>query len=75
MAMIIKSDNVLRVEGMRVLIKYFGAVDAERFINNIKTEHFDYTKWQQGLWKDKTIDEIHKAATDYYNTKHGSKIS
>jgi hypothetical protein len=39
----------------------------------VNTEHFDYTKWQQDLWKDKTIDEIHQAATDHYISNHGSK--
>jgi hypothetical protein len=66
MELAIKSENVLRVEGMKLLIDGLGAVNAERFINCIKTDHFDYTEWQRDLWKGKTIEEIHQAATDFY---------
>jgi hypothetical protein len=110
MEAVIKSENVLRVEGMKLLIEGLGTVNAERFINCIKTDHFDslrrvhtpapwggskgmypesntlreqpypvrsavglvdYTEWQQDLWKGKTIEDIHQAATAFYNEKHG----
>jgi hypothetical protein len=70
MQAVIKSDIVLRVEAMRILLESLGAVNTERFINSIKADHFDYTQWQQNLWKDKTIDEIHQKATDFYNMTH-----
>jgi hypothetical protein len=70
MEVVIKSENVLRVEGMKLLIEGLGTVNAERFINCIKTDHFDYTEWQHDLWKGKTIEEIHQAATAFYNEKH-----
>jgi hypothetical protein len=66
----IKSENVLRVEAMKILIEYLGSVNTERFINSIKADHFDYTKWQKNLWEDKTIDEIHQRAADFYNSTH-----
>jgi len=31
----------------------------------------DYTEWQRDIWKDKTIEEIHEAATAFYAEKHG----
>jgi hypothetical protein len=71
MQAVIKSENVLRVEAMKILIEYLGAVNTERFINSIKADHFNYTKWQENLWKERTIDEIHQKATDFYNTMHG----
>ena len=58
-----RTDNVVRVEAMNVLITTLGAVDAERFISMVKRDTFDYTEWQRNLWVDKTIDEIHEAAT------------
>lgn len=58
-----RTDNVVRVEAMEVLIAALGAVDAERFIKLIKRDSFDYTEWQQELWNDKSIDEIHAEAT------------
>jgi len=71
METIIKSENALRVEGMRLLIEGLGTVNAERFINCLKSDHFDYTEWQKGLWKNRTLEEIHQAAADYFNEKHG----
>jgi len=60
-----KTDNVIRLEAMRALVFTLGAVDAERFICMIKRDSFDYTEWQRGLWRDKTIEEIHTAATAF----------
>ena len=67
MEAVIKSENSLRVAGMKLLIEGFGAINTERFINSVKNEHFDYTEWQRDLWKDKTIEEIHQAASDFYS--------
>jgi hypothetical protein len=65
----IKSDNVIRLAGMKLLIEGLGEVNAERFINSMKNDNFDYTEWQRNLWNDKTIDEIHNAAAAYYSSK------
>jgi len=67
----IKSENALRVAGMKLLIEGLGAVNAERFIHCVKADRFDYTEWQRDLWKDKTIEQIHNNAAAFYNTKHG----
>jgi len=72
METVIKSENSLRVSGMKLLIEGLGTINAERFINCVKNEHFDYTEWQRDLWKDKDIEEIHQAAASFYyknNTK------
>jgi len=70
METVIKSETVLRVTGMKLLMDGLGAVNAERFINSVKNEHFDYTEWQRDLWKDKTIEEIHQAAATFYTDRH-----
>jgi len=70
MEAVIKSENVLRVEGMKLLIEGLGAVNAERFINYVKTDSFDYTEWQQDLWKGRNIEEIHSAAAAFYTERH-----
>lgn len=64
-----KSEAVLRSEVMKSLINNFGLVDAERFIDIIKRDEFDYTEWQRDLWKDKTTTEIHNEAKQYYLEK------
>ena len=60
-----KTDNVLRLEAMDALIDTLGAVDAERFITMVKRDTFDYAEWQQQLWDGKSIEEIHKMATEH----------
>ena len=46
-----KPDTLIRNEGMEVLVKYLGMVEAERFIMLIQREPFDYTKWQENLFR------------------------
>ena len=60
------TDTLLRERGMSVLIEKLGMVEAERFIMLMNREPFDYTKWQEHLWKDMSVDEIHSAATQFY---------
>ena len=67
------SENALRMAGMKLLIEGLGTVNAERFIHCVKADRFDYTEWQQDLWKDKSIEEIHDSATAFYDEKHVNK--
>jgi hypothetical protein len=47
------------------LIKNEGMVEAERFIMLIQREPFDYTKWQENLFENMTIEELAKKADAY----------
>lgn len=58
-----RTDNVVRVEAMDILIAALGAVDAERFISMVKRDTFDYTEWQRKLYENMSIEEIHALAT------------
>lgn len=69
METVINSENALRVAAMKLLIEKLGAVNAERFINAIKSDRFDYTEWQRDLWKGKTIEELHRDAAVFYAEK------
>jgi hypothetical protein len=60
-----KTDTLIRNEGMEILAKNLGLVEAERFIMLIQKEPFDYTKWQENLFGDMTIEEISKNAAEY----------
>jgi len=53
-----KSDTLVRVEGMEALMEKLDLVDAERFIMLIKKDSFDYTKWQRTLFDGMSIEEI-----------------
>jgi len=60
-----KPDTLIRNEGMEVLAKYLGLVEAERFIMLIQREPFDYTKWQENLFEGMTVEEISKKAAEH----------
>ena len=64
-----RTDNVIRISGMNLLLKGLGELEAERFIYLIKRENFDYTEWQRDLWNDLTIEEIFKLAADRENAR------
>ena len=59
-----KADTLIRTEGMNTLIKNLGLIEAERFVMLIQNDTFDYTKWQENLFKDMTIDEIFNNAAE-----------
>ena len=60
-----KTDTIIRNEGMEILAKNLGLVEAERFIMLIQKEPFDYTKWQENLFDNMTIEEISEKAAEY----------
>ena len=61
----IKTDTLLRTEGMEALAHKLGLVDAERFIMLIQKEPFDYTQWQQHLFDGLSVEELSKKAAAY----------
>jgi len=68
-----RTDRVLRMEAMNLLVKGLGEIEAERFIYLMKREDFDYTQWQRDLWKDKSIDEVYKLAADREKARNAGK--
>jgi len=60
-----KTDTLIRNEGMEILAKNLGMIEAERFIMLIQKEPFDYTKWQENLFGNMSIEEISKKAAAY----------
>jgi len=62
-----RTDSVIRTEGMNILLQSLGKVDAERFVSLIIKEPFDYTKWQQNLFNELSVRELSKKASDFSN--------
>jgi hypothetical protein len=60
-----KTDMLIRHEGMKALRECLGLVDAEKFIVLIRQEPFDYTEWQKTLWDNQTVDDIFNLAKKY----------
>ena len=69
-----RTDNEIRVHGLRALIDNLGTVEAEKFISLILREPFDYTEWQQHLWSDKSVAEISNAAMESRKKNKNIKI-
>jgi hypothetical protein len=57
-----KTDTVIRNDGMDTLLNNLGLVETERFIMFIQREPFDYIKWQEHLFEDISIEEISEKA-------------
>ena len=53
-----KSDTLIRIEGMGALIDKLDIMDAERFIMLVKRDPFDYTRWQKTLYGEMSIEAI-----------------
>ena len=63
-----RTDALIRDEGMRALRERLGLVEAEKFIMLIRSEPFDYTEWQQSLWQQQTVDELFELAKQVEST-------
>lgn len=63
----VKSDTILKLEGINLLIDNLGEVDAERFITLMIKDPFDYTKWQKKLFQGKSVKELSNEAMASYN--------
>jgi len=60
-----RTDTIIRNTGTQVLMENLGLVEAERFIMLIQKESFDYTKWQENLFENMSLEEISQRATEY----------
>jgi len=56
------TDAVLLDNGMNLLVKHLGLVEAERFVYLMNRDRFDYTRWHGILSEGKTIEEIAERA-------------
>jgi len=63
-----RTNTVLRDDGMRILAEQLGLVEAERFIALMRREPFDYTQWRQGLYKDVPLNSFLQDAQNYRNS-------
>jgi len=60
-----KTDQEIRLNGMRTLIQALGEVQAERFIALIRRDNFDYTQWQQDLFNEMSVEELSLKAQNH----------
>ena len=61
------TDTALKWEGMDILIKNLGYVDAERFVALMNREPFDYAKWSQSNLEADSVRNVSNKAMQYIN--------
>ena len=54
-----RSDTLIKSDGMRILAETLGIVEAERFITLVLREPFDYTEWQRTLYSGMSVKELY----------------
>jgi hypothetical protein len=60
-----RSDTLIKNDGMRVLAENLGIVEAERFITLVLRDPFDYTEWQRTLYGDMSVNELYTRIADF----------
>jgi hypothetical protein len=63
------NEAILQQAAIKCLIDNFGHVEAERFISLVIKEPFDYTRWQEHLYEDMTVEELSCKAMEYRRNK------
>ena len=59
-----RTDTLVKQEGLNALISCLGYVDAERFIVLMNKEPFDYTKWREIYLDDDDMQKVLEAARE-----------
>ena len=65
----VSEHNAILSRCVEILCKNVGIVEAETFIFLIRSEDFDYTKWQREYYDSKTPEQI-KAELDEFSTNN-----
>ena len=62
-----RTDTMVKTEGMQILLEKLGKVDTERFVTLVLREPFDYTTWRSRLQgEDMSLRELSRRAMDEY---------
>jgi len=54
-----RSDTLIKSDGMRILAEKLGIIEAERFITLVLREPFNYTDWQRNLYGNMGVKELY----------------
>ena len=64
-----RSDVLIKSDGMKILAENLGIIEAERFITLILREPLDYTEWQRHLYGNMNVNELYQKITEYETTE------
>jgi hypothetical protein len=60
-----RTDTLVKHDGLNILNEHLGPVDTERFIALVLHEPFDYTQWHENLNDETSVRELSKKAMEY----------
>ena len=69
-----RTDAVIRQEGMKAIFDKLNPVEGERFIYLLLSEPFDYTEWQRTLFENMSLEELSQKAMDYWLKEGNEKM-
>jgi hypothetical protein len=61
----VRSETVIRKEGMEYLLEKLGVLDTEVFISGLLRDRFDYTEWQREYFSKYSADDFLTKAVEY----------
>ena len=62
-----RSDTLIKSDGMRILAENLGIVEAERFITLVLRDPFNYTEWQHTLYNNMSVKELYDKIAESEN--------
>ena len=65
-----RTDTLIRNEGMLALNERLNVVEVERFITLLIRDPFDYTKWQRHLYEGMSVAELSEKADALWKQTH-----
>jgi len=68
----VRSNTLIKIEGMQALAERLGLVDAERFMVLLRREPFDYTQWRSTLYEGVSL-EVFLEKADAFRKAHSEK--
>lgn len=69
-----KSDTVIKSDGLRILAETLGVVEAERFVTLLLREPFNYTAWQKKMYRNETVASLFDKVKAFEQTR-SSEVS
>ena len=63
-----RSDTLIKSEGMRILAENLGIIEAERFITLLLRDPFDYTEWQRSLYENTGVKDLYNKIVEFEST-------
>jgi len=70
-----RTDTIIRQEGMKALFEKLNPVEAERFIYLLLSEPFDYTEWHTNLFAGMSAEEFGQKAMAYWTNEREGKTN